>query len=252
MEHLQKAKDADALIMDAGDVLDVMQSRYDPRREHGAKLAEHEVPNYVDAVVEDTAEDYAPFAPNWVLMGRGNHETAVQKQLGTDLTERLVHHMRLSSPEQTHVSSGGYSGWVRLMWRVHGAGYSKLIHYYHGSGGNAPVTRGAIKTQRLSRAHPDPDLIWTGHTHTAGIVPWERWRMSEAHKPHKDIQWHVVTPGYKDDMGDGYSGFGVERLGNEPRAQGAAWVRFIMRSKGHKEKRVRGVELKVDLDISAS
>ena len=154
--------------------------------------------------------------------------------------------MRLQSPEPTSLRSGGYSGWVRFRFQVGGVRRSKLLHYYHGSGGSAPVTRGAIQTQRKSRSVPDANIIWTGHTHNSLLMPWPRWRMGDQNNLRKDIQFHIVTPGYKDDCGDGFEGFGVERLGNEPKEQGGAWVKFIW-SRKHKD-----IVIKPELDIEAA
>jgi predicted phosphodiesterase len=243
LEHLEKAKEAGAAILDCGDVFDVMQSRYDPRREFGGKRPEHEALDYIDLVVKDAADDYAPFAPNWVMMGRGNHETQLRRQIGTDITERLVSKMRELSDEPTSLHSGGYGGWVRFHFTVAGTQISKLLHYYHGKSGNAPVTKGAIQTQRMSRQQPDAHICWTGHTHQAGLWPWDRWRVKRTNRTYKDIQWHVCTPGYKDQLGDGFAGLAVERCNNEPLAIGAAWLKFYW------DRRNKDIKIKPELDI---
>lgn len=60
---------------------------------------------------------------------------------------------------------------------------------------------------------------------------------------HKDVQWHVCTPGYKDELGDGFDGFAVEKCNNEPLAIGAAWLKFYW------DRRNKDIKIKPELDI---
>jgi predicted phosphodiesterase len=42
---------------------------------------------------------------------------------------------------------------------------SYKIHYFHGSGGGGPVTRGVIQNQRKMADIEGADCIWMGHVH---------------------------------------------------------------------------------------
>ena len=221
--HLKQAMEYGAPILDAGDCFDVMQTRRDPRREMGGKQAEHERLNYMDRVVEDAATDYAPYAPNWVMLGEGNHESAILKHLGTDMPERLATMLRERA--DTNVRKGGYFGWVKFKFHICGAHISKLVAYYHGTGGGAPVTQGVIHSQRNSRKYPDADVVWTGHLHTEWAMTWARFRANRYNRLYEDEQLHICTPGYKR-IQNPSRGFEVERCGNEPKPVGAAWLTF--------------------------
>jgi hypothetical protein len=132
-----------------------------------------------------------------------------------------------------HLQAGGYGGWVRLMVTMHGsnARLNQLLHYFHGTGGGGPVTRGVIQTNRMAVFLPDADVMLTGHTHDRGSSRSCAQRMSDCGVPYHDEQIHVRTPGYKDAWGDGFSGLGSrENVGN-PKPLGAAWLRLYCECK---------------------
>ena len=221
--HLEEAKSRHAGIIDAGDLFCAMQGKFDKRADKSKLREEHQSGDYFDALVRTAAEFYLPFAKNFVVIGRGNHETAVIKRHETDLTGRLVE--RINTNAGTELQAGGYGGWVRFLLTRGRHRCSRLLHYYHGTGGGGPVTRGVIQTNRLAVMHPDPQIVLTGHTHDQWIVPIARQRLSDAGVPYHDEQIHVRTPGYKDGWGDGYGGFEVEKMLG-PKPKGAAWLRF--------------------------
>lgn len=230
--HLDEAKKRKALIMDAGDLFDAMQGRFDPRRSMDELREEYRRNDYYDFVVEDTAKYLAPYAKQIVMLGRGNHETAVLKNASTDLTDRLVY--ALNSKHKTEIKTGGYGGWVRLLFNLRdgkmpGVRTSIKIKYFHGSGGDAPVTRGVIQTNRQAVFLPDATVIWNGHNHQNYIIPIVRERLSDKGMLSSDIQWHIRTPGYKQDYGDGSKGWAVER-GMPPKPIGIVWMKVFMHS----------------------
>jgi hypothetical protein len=229
-KHLQMAADRNAGIIDGGDQFCAMQGKYDKRASKSALRPEHQTDKYLDALVKTSAEFYEPFAHNFIVMGRGNHETAITKVHETDLTERLVE--RLNTSTGSAIQAGGYGGWVRFMFELRkGFRTSRRLHYFHGTGGGGPVTRGVIQTNRLAVFNPDADIVLTGHTHDEWIVPIARQRMSDMGKLYHDAQIHVRTPGYKDAWGDGDSGWEVEKMLG-PKPTGAAWLHFTATSEG--------------------
>jgi hypothetical protein len=223
-EHLQQAKDRNAGIIDAGDLCCVMQGKWDKRADKTALRPEHQTANYFDSIVNTAADFYEPFAKNFIVMGEGNHESAVRKRHETDLVTRIVE--RLNTRTGSNIQRGGYSFWVRFMFTISKTHRtSRLLHGFHGTGGGGPVTRGVIQTNRMAVFHPDPDVILTGHTHDQWIVPIARQRISDSGVPFHDEQVHVRTPGYKDGWGDGYGGWETEKMLG-PKPKGAAWLTF--------------------------
>jgi hypothetical protein len=224
IEHLEKARDRNAYIIDVGDMFDVMQGKFDPRRSYRDLRPEYTVENYLDEIVVDGAKFYSPYADRFLLIGRGNHEQAVLKNNGVDLISNVVH--RLNAEKKTSIQAGFYGGWVKFQFMISATqGLSKNLKYFHGSGGGGPVTRGVIQTNRQAVYLPDADIIVNGHTHDAWYVPIARERITDGGGIYQDIQHHVRTTSYKDEYRDGGDGWHVETW-KPPKPIGAAWLRF--------------------------
>lgn len=226
IKHLDAAKARNALILDGGDMLDAMQGKYDPRRNYDDLRNEYKVANYYDAIEDDAISHYAPYASSWLLMARGNHETGVLKHANIDLTSRITG--RLNRETGSGIIAGGYGGWVIFYFSEDGGKGNRSsirLKYFHGAGGDAPVTRGVIQTARQAVYIPDADIIWNGHNHNGYVMPIKRERITAQGRLYFDTCWHVRTPGYKDDYADGSGGWEVER-GSVPKPQGGCWIRL--------------------------
>lgn len=222
-KHLEEAVAKRAGVLDIGDLFCAMQGKWDKRSDLTQCRPEHQTNSYLDKLVSTGAEFYAPYAGNLMLIGRGNHETGIEKRHQTDLTERLVAKLQERNPS---LRAGGYGGWVLFRFKINKTQQTTVRYkYYHGSGGGGPVTRGVIQTNRMAVYLPDADIVHTGHTHDEWVVPIARERISEAGVLYKDRQTHVRTAGYKDEYADGFGGWHVER-GAAPKPLSAAWLRF--------------------------
>lgn len=228
IEHLEKAKERNAYIVDVGDMFDVMQGKYDPRRSYRDLRPEYTVENYLDEIIVDGAKFYQPYADRFLMIGRGNHEQAILKNNGIDLISNVVH--RLNSENKTKIQAGFYGGWIRFNFTINGTHrLSKNLKYYHGAGGGGPVTRGVIQTNRQAVYLPDADIIVNGHTHDAWYVPIARERITDMGEIYQDLQHHIRTTSYKDEYRDGGDGWHVETW-KPPKPIGAAWIRFYCES----------------------
>ena len=227
-KHLDQAKERNAVIIDNGDLFCAMQGKYDKRSSKDAIRPEHQGGDYLDRLVDTSFDFYEPYRKQLVVLGRGNHETAIRKSHETDLTDRLAFRLRDNGKSETTFASG-YGGWVRLMLvRAGGTRRESIkLHHYHGSGGGGPVTRGVIQTNRMAVYTPDADVILTGHTHDEWIVPVPRQRISDGGVCFRDEVYHVRVPGYKDAWGDGDSGWEVETA-KGPKPKGSAWMRLFL------------------------
>lgn len=223
--HLEQAKERGAVIINCGDLFCAMQGKYDPRSSMDYIRPEDIGENYLDLIVQHAAEFYGPYAKNFLLIGRGNHETNIRRRHGTDLTSNLVH--RLNADHGGNIHIGNYGGYVRFMFTIHKTKRQSInLKYFHGSGGGGPVTRGVIQTNRQAVFLPDADIVVNGHTHDSWVLPRSRERVSMAGTIYKDLIWFARVPGYKDEYADGTGGFHVER-GRDPRPIGSIWVRFF-------------------------
>jgi len=226
-EHLDKAIERKALIIDVGDLVDAMQGRFDPRRAYSDLRPEYKREDYYDAIVNDMAEFYKPYAKNWLLMGRGNHEVAITKNANTDMTARLVG--ALNTTEGCHVLEGGYGGWIRFMFDKTNHKSHINLKYFHGAGGEAPVTKGVIQTNRQAVYLPDADVVLNGHNHNEYILSIKRERVSNKGQLYFDLCHYVRTPGYSNGYKDGSLGWEVER-GGVPKPQGCVWMKMYLGS----------------------
>ena len=224
--HLVQAQSRGALILDFGDLFCAMQGKYDPRASKEVLREEDKVDNYLDIIVKHAIEDYAPYAENWTLIGRGNHDQNILKRHGTDLISNLVHDLR--KDHGSNVVAGGYGGWVRFMFRYHQTSQQSIrLKYHHGAGGGGPVTRGVIQTNRQAVYLRNADLVVNGHTHDAYLLPISNEGLSDAGVVKRGMTHFVRTPGYLDEYfkTDGVKGFVHERH-HPPKPIGAVWLRF--------------------------
>lgn len=240
LKHLREAQARGAGIIDCGDLFCAMGGKADPRRmKHGVTRTEHALANdYWDSLVRHGADFYAPFARNFVMVGRGNHETAILKNQETDLTERLCE--RMSALSGVPVHSGGYGGWVHFVVRYHGQVYTLALKYFHGSGGGGLMSMDTLRVRRIASWTPDADVIVGGHTHDQWIMAVERERLRTANGDYRieiGTQHHVRCGTYKDEYGDGFGGWHIER-GGPPKSLGAVWMRMYLQRNPDQTKRL--------------
>jgi UDP-2,3-diacylglucosamine pyrophosphatase LpxH len=230
-EHFDEAVRRKARINIYGDWFDGMQGRFDPRRSMDELRPEYRRNDYYDYLVSDSANWLKPYAEHIDIMTDGNHEMAILKAANTNPMDRLVSMLRDRNPK-CNIIHGGYGGWVRYMINMSdglrtGPRTSIKIKYFHGAGGDAPVTRGVIQTNRQATYLPDANIVINGHSHNSYYVPIQRERLSNKGVMYFDTQHHIRIPGYKQSYGDGSGGWDVTR-GAPPKPLGAYWVKLYM------------------------
>jgi hypothetical protein len=85
--HLDEAVKRNAAIILNGDTYCCMGGKYDRRADKSLIRPEHNTDRYFDAIVDTSVEWFAPYAKNILLIGYGNHETAIIKHGETDLLQ---------------------------------------------------------------------------------------------------------------------------------------------------------------------
>ncbi len=223
--HVEQARERDAGILDAGDFFCAMQGKYDKRANKDDLRPEHQTAKYLDALVDTAVEWWKPYKDLLAVRGKGNHETGVLKNHETDLVERFVERMRAEGAGS--IALGGYSGWIVFNVCHNQTRHLPIkLNYHHGYGGGGPVTRGVIQTNRQAVYLADADIVWSGHTHDEWVVPVARIKLNaDCDRVDHTEQVHLRTPGYKNEYGDGYGGFVIEK-GHSPKPIGAAWLRI--------------------------
>jgi len=224
-QHLEEAVRRKAGIIDVGDLFCAMQGKYDPRSSMEALRPEHKTDKYLDALVNTATDFYSPYARNFIVIGRGNHETNITKRHGTDLTDSLTRNLR--KEPGAIAFAGGYGGWVRFQFIIQKT-VRRIVRlkYFHGAGGGALMSFGTLETRRQASYIPDADIIVNGHSHDNYILPIQRERLSGGGRVVQDCLWCIRTPTYKDEYRDGSGGFHVEG-GRPPKPIGAVWIKFV-------------------------
>jgi len=242
-EHLDKAVQEGRAIYINGDLFCLMQGRYDPRRSKKDIRPEHNVGNYLDAVIEDAVEWFKPYAENIAVIGYGNHETSIIKNLETDPLQRFVDLLNERAKPKTKVAIGGYGGWIQTQLRYKmKKGRDKVIShylkYFHGSGGGGPVTRGQINLTRINAFVEGADMIWLGHVHedTETTITVERLSCNGISQQ-RDVKL-VITPAYKEEYDGHYMGYHTER-GRPPKPIGCRFMDIEMNLGQHQDRVVK-------------
>lgn len=229
LKHLDETNDRDAGIFDFGDLFCGMQGKYDKRASKSDVRPEHQRDDYLDALESTATDFFAPYATRWIHMSPGNHESGILKRCETDLTSRLVDALNLRTGSK--IFRGGYSGWIHFIFEGKDRNpiHNVKLWYIHGYGGGGPVTKGVIQSNRQAVYTPDADLVVVGHIHEEWNLTIPRTRLSDDSTQYSDEQRHIRLPTYKDEYGDGYSGWHIER-GGPPKPLGAAWLTFRKRA----------------------
>lgn len=224
--HIDQAVQRGSKIIVNGDFFCMMQGKYDPRRSKKDILPEHNKANYIDAVVEDAVKWWAPYAANMLLIGYGNHETAIIKNLETDPLQRFVDLLNMKCG--TSVQVGGYGGVLDFFMKETDKPDSPcaaiVMKYYHGTGGGGAVTKGVIQDQRMIAQSEGFDVIWMGHVHEiyhhVNVV--EKYSSQKKELLLKEIH-QVRTGAYKEEYEDGFGGYHIEK-GRPPKPIGGYWM----------------------------
>jgi len=240
--HLDEAVKRNAAIILNGDTYCCMGGKYDRRADKSLIRPEHNTDRYFDAIVDTSVEWFAPYAKNILLIGYGNHETAIIKHGETDLLQRFASTLNYATGSAVQV--GGYGGTIDIRV-LHDTirGVNFVVHYYHGSGGGGPVTRGVISDQRLLAGTEGYDLTWQGHVHELYyhqniIHRYDRSTKTLIQKPIHQLR----TATYKEEWDGGYMGFHTER-GRGPKPLGGYWLKLETSRNTSKEN--KGPELQV-------
>lgn len=227
-KHLEDAIKQGAKVVINGDFFCLMQGKYDPRRNKKDILPQHNVANYLDAVIEDAINWWSPYAEHILWIGYGNHETAIIKNTETDPLQRFVD--LLNYKNKTSVQVGGYGGWWKIRM-IHGANRHLTfnVKYYHGTGGGGAVTKGVIQNNRMGVMIAGADCIWMGHVHELyhvidGQESLENHSKKGYFVKHKYVH-HIRTAAYKEEYGAGDFGYHIEK-GRPPKPIGGYMLSF--------------------------
>jgi hypothetical protein len=227
-KHLNEMRDRDGYGLFFGDVLCLMQGKKDRRGSKSSIRPEHLGSNYFDLVFAESAQWLKPWQDRILLMGDGNHETAVINNQEIDPLENVTRLMRDSGAPTEHM---GYQGFVRFVFsRGNKEGVRRCTLFFHHGAWGGIVTKGTMGGGRYAQIAPDSDLVINGHNHERSIVAHPCYRVADNGKVWTEQRWHLQTGTYKHEFG-GTGGFAVERI-VMPKSLGGIWLQLRPRKRG--------------------
>lgn len=217
VRHLNEAKAIGADVFVFGDWFDLMQGKYDPRGTYSDLRPEYKSITYLDDVIDDSYE-FLKKHPHVRFLGRGNHETNIEKRLHTSPLDRLASLLR---HDKHDINVGGYAGYLKFrLTKPNGhARRTSLVHYHHGYGGNAKRSKGVLEVDLDSAQFPDASVIVRGHTHQKWYVPTSVDRVNDQLQSYQESVHHLRLGSYKL-LGDRFAGWATEKGFNTPRLGG--------------------------------
>lgn len=199
-EHMDLALSRNMPVLIAGDLFDVMQGRWDPRSSQESLREEHRGGRYFDSVISTALEWFKPYKSILAIVAPGNHETSVAKRHDTNLISRFVE--GLTQMGGTALEAG-YWGFVQIQINQKSNHKGQvLLHFTHGSGGGAEVTRGFIDQNRV-RSMYSADIYVSGHIHRRNYDENIMLGVSGVGKLWKQKQLFIRCSTYKDEI-DGW------------------------------------------------
>lgn len=221
---MDEAKATGAGILLIGDTFCAMQGKADKRGSKDSIRSEHQGGNYFDLLVDTATKWFEPYSDNLVMIGQGNHETAIIKHNETDLVARLC--------EKLATINGGYAGFVQFRFnRGAGGRTTRTLYYHHGHGGGGEATKGVPMAMRRAVYVPDADIMATGHIHESWLLRLPRVRLSTGGKIYYDEQLHLQLGTMKQEH-DLQGGYHIEK-GRPPKPLGGWWLDFSIDSSQH-------------------
>jgi len=225
---LDAAVKKDAPIMAFGDLFCLMQGRYDPRRSRCGMRPSLDHDNYLDRVVGQASDWFAPYAEHLAFASRGNHEISNQRNNDTDVLERFCDRMKFQG---SSVQTGGIGGWVFIRAMINGKSQTLKLNFHHGAGGGGAVTKGVPKSAQRAAYLPQADIIVGGHIH-------QRWQVSitqdvVSNKGRRSLreQTHICLPTYKQEYDP--TGYDFHNLNERaPKPTGGCWLRLYINQEG--------------------
>ena len=90
-QHLDLALKRNAPVFIFGDLLDLMQGKYDPRSNKGDLNPKYNSSKYIDEVINDVVEFLTPYKEVLAFYSPGNHETSVERRIEYGIADKIAY-----------------------------------------------------------------------------------------------------------------------------------------------------------------
>lgn len=223
--HQDLSQERNGRGLDVGDFFCLMQGKGDPRSDIRQRRKSFDSQAYVNQIVKEAADYYAPYAHNFTTVSPGNHEWQYLDRHGVDVLELFTDRIHNLTGHRIHVNP--MQGWYKLRFHYQSTHKQSFnIAYHHGYGGGGPVTKDMIQANRILAYTENADIVLFGHTHDSWYSKVVRNRVDDQAGGKGQLRrlCHVIKIGsYKEeDQNDGWSVL----KGHPPKPTGGWWLRF--------------------------
>jgi hypothetical protein len=242
-KHLKEAERRNALVFINGDWFDLMQGKWDPRGGYSGLRQEYKHSDYLDRVIQDSADYLSKFDLQYIF-ALGNHETNIIKRMHTNPISAMCLLLRSQGKECVEM---GYDGYILYnMSDTHTAEMrvdkTFVQYFHHGSGGNAPRSKGILSADIDQKDSPDADLITKGHDHNKWSFPSVVERVNKFGTITNQTVWHLRTGSYQALPEYGWA---KEKKFGHP-SLGGWFVNLTLRRKNTETGKTRQIEVKIE------
>ena len=191
----ERAKACGARILINGDVFDCIgatDKRFDLTCLHPSICREKDL---AAAIVSMAKKLLWPYRKLIDIIGVGNHEETWIRYNGSDPVRRLIE--ELTSENDCEIAHGSFWGFIRTTFLLddnHRRPRHDLL-YYHGTGGDSPVTKGTIDFNRKGR-NWKYDTLTFGHKHNLVAAADQIAEISDSGKYGERRQLNLQTGAY--------------------------------------------------------
>lgn len=239
--HFEETISRGGYILLNGDILCVMQGKFDKCGNKASIRSSHMGGDYFDKIEDETVEFLAPYAHHILFMGLGNHETSVigrtEHNILRSVCDKLYH------KTGHRIALGQYHGFITIRAKLGDpkkgndrtvSRISYTMYHNHGTGGESPVTKGNIEFERKNTHVEGVDAVWMGHNHQktnhqTAVMYLDR----TTGMPKLRIIESIRTGGYKQEfVGQGWH---IE-TGKSPKPLGGIWLRLKVVNKRNTSK----------------
>lgn len=171
VKQLDRALAVGARVLINGDIFDMImpsdRKRFDNSVLHPDLWGKKDL---AKAVVDMGYDILGPYARAIDVIGLGNHEESYIKHSHGDPITALIAKLDASHRTNHRIRHGSFWGYINTrfeLWGTQAKPRHRLL-YYHGTGGDSPVTKGTIDINRRGR-NWQFDAMTFGHKHNSLI-----------------------------------------------------------------------------------
>lgn len=191
----------DSKIIVGSDFSDMMQNFGDKRASKGKDR--YNSPNYINMIVDDLVDFFAPYADRIISFNLGNHEMSAIKYHGINIAQWIA--AKLNEKTGTNIQTNDFAGYFNIFFNVSTGEVQKrgklnyLIYYSHRPISGGARSKGILSSDIVSGRYPDANMYIHEHIHQTLMHPFSVELVNKAGKRIKENKWFIMMPTMKEE-----------------------------------------------------